>query len=97
MVAAADRDAAVAVLILVPALIGYVVIRPADHPSLRSRILGVQLLSLASSVIPLCMAILLLRFANEPDCLQIAWLWSAVFAWLIAVLLSVSLLRAGGR
>jgi hypothetical protein len=95
MVEAADRDAAVAVLILVPALIGYVVIRPADHPSLRSRILGVQLLSLASSVIPLCMAILLLRIANEPSCLQIAWLWSAAAAWLIAAVLLVSLVRAG--
>lgn len=97
MIDPADRDAVVAVLILIPALIGYVVIRPADHPSLRSRILGVQLLSLAASVIPLCMAILLLRYADDPTCLNRVWLAAVIFAWVIAAMMLVSVLRAGGE
>jgi hypothetical protein len=93
----ADIDAAVAVLILVPALIGYVVIRPSDPPLSRRYILGAQLLSLAASAVPLVMAVLLLRFSGDPDDLQTAWLWSMRTSWLFALLLFVSLLRAGVR
>lgn len=88
-------DAAVAVLILVPALIGYVVIRPSDHPLARRYIFGTQILSLAASGIPLLMAVLLLRFAGDPSCLKTAWLWSMVGSWLLALMLLGSLMGAG--
>jgi hypothetical protein len=90
-----DLDAAVAVLILVPALIGYVVIRPSDPPLARRYVFGAQLLSLAAGAIPLAMAVLLLRFSAEPSCLHTAWLWAMRASWLIAACLGVSFLRAG--
>ncbi|HET8863811.1 MAG TPA: hypothetical protein VFM94_11245 [Solirubrobacterales bacterium] len=93
----ANVDAAIAVLILIPALIGYVVIRPSDPPIVRRYVLGVQLLSLAASAIPLLMAVLLLRYGGDPDCLRLAWLWPMYASWLISLALGVSFLRAGSR
>jgi hypothetical protein len=93
--ATANVDAAVAVLVLVPALIGYVVIRPSDPPLARRYIFGTQLLSLAAGVVPLAMALLLLRFDARSACLQSAWVWSMVASWIIAGLLLVSVLNAG--
>src|SRR5436853_819630 len=87
-------DAAVAVLILVPALIGYVVVRPSDSPLARRYILGAQLLSLLAGAVPLVMAVLLLRFAHEPSCLTTTWLGCAVVSWLIAAALGFSLAKA---
>jgi hypothetical protein len=95
MSAASELDAAVAVLILVPALIGYVVMRPSDPPLVRRYVFGAQLLSLASGAIPLLMAVLLLRYANDPACLHDAWLWSMRASWFFAVLLMFSWLRSG--
>jgi hypothetical protein len=88
-------EAAVAILILVPALIGYVVVRPSDPPMLRRYVFGTQLLSLMASAVPLVMAVLLLRYAADPDCLQTAWLWSMVGSWVIVGLLLASLVGAG--
>jgi hypothetical protein len=92
-----NLDAAVAILVLVPALIGYVVIRPSDPPIARRYLLGVQLLSLFAAALPLLMAILLLRYGEDPDCLQTAWCWSMIGSWLIALLLGFSFIRAGAR
>ena len=83
-------DAAVAVLILVPALIGYVVIRPSDHPLTRRYVSGTQVLSLLASAIPLAMAALLLRFAESSSDLTTAWLWAMRGSWLIVLLLALS-------
>lgn len=88
-------EAAVAILILVPALIGYVVVRPNDPPLLRRYISGTQVLSLMASAVPLVMAVLLLRYSADPHCLQIAWLWSMITSWVIAGLLLFSLVGAG--
>jgi hypothetical protein len=93
--APANVDASVAVLILVPALIGYVVIRPSDPPLARRYIFGTQLLSLAAGVVPLGMALLLLRYDADRASLQSAWLWSIVASWIIVALLFVSVLKAG--
>lgn len=88
-------EAAVAVLILAPALIGYVASRPSDPPLARHYISGVQLLSLAAGAIPLVMAVLLLRYGGSPHCLHVSWLWAMRASWLLAASLAVSFLRAG--
>jgi hypothetical protein len=88
-------EAAVAVLILVPALIGYVVVRPNDPPVARSYILGTQILSLMAGAVPLVMVVLLLHYAGDNACLKTAWLCSMIASWLIAVALAFSLARAG--
>ncbi len=95
MVSPSHIDAAVAVLILIPALIGYVVIRPSDPPVARRFILGAQTLSLAASAVPLLMAVLLLRYSGDPACLQSVWVWPMRASWIIAACLAFSFLRAG--
>lgn len=88
-------DAAVAILILVPALIGYVVVRPADHPMARRYIVGIQLVSTAAAAVPLLMALLLIRFAEDPSGLHEAWRWPVYIAWALAAVLLGGLLGAG--
>ena len=89
-----NTDAAVSVLILIPALIGYIVNRPSDPPHARRFLLGVQLLSLAASAVPVVMAVLLLRYAGEGKSLQQAWLGPLIASWILAACLLVSWLRA---
>jgi hypothetical protein len=92
-----DVAAAVSVLILIPALLAYVVIRPSDPPEARRYLLGVQALALTAGAIPLAMAVMLLHYAHDPGCLTTAWLWSERATYLIAAMLTFSLLRAGNR
>lgn len=92
---AENIDGTVAVLILAPALIGYLVVRPADHPVARRHIVGVQALSLAAAVIPLAMAVFLLRFENDPGCLTEAWRWPVFVSWAIVAALLIGLRGAG--
>jgi hypothetical protein len=87
-------DAAVSVLILIPALIGYIVNRPSDPPHARRFLFGVQMLSLAASAVPLLMAVLLLRYAGDNDCLQRAWLGPLITSWAITGCLLFSWIRA---
>ena len=91
----ANVDASVAVLILVPALIGYLVVRPADHPISRRYIVGVQLVSAAAAAIPLGMAVLLIRYATEPAFLHPAWRWATYVSWVLVAVLFLSLAGAG--
>jgi len=88
-------DATVAVLILAPALIGYLVVRPSDHPVARRHLVGMQVLSVVAAVIPLAMAVLLLRYEGDPSCLSEAWRWPVYGSWALAALLLLGLLRAG--
>jgi hypothetical protein len=95
MAAPGHIDAATAVLILIPALIGYVAIRPSDPPVARRFILGAQILSVAAAAVPLVMAVLLLRYADQAHCLRLSWLWPMRTSWLLAALLAISFLRSG--
>lgn len=88
-------DGAVAVLILAPALIGYLVVRPADHPIARRHLVGVQALSVVAAVIPLTMAVLLLRYEDDPGCLTTAWRWPMYVSWALVVILLIGLRGAG--
>jgi len=40
--ALAEREASVAILAIVPAIVGYLVVRPAEHPVAKSYLLGVS-------------------------------------------------------
>lgn len=94
----ANIDATVAVLILAPALIGYLVVRPFDHPVARRHLVGIQILSLVAAVIPLAMAVLLLlRYEEELAALTDTWCRLVHVSWTITALLLIGLLRAGRR
>src|SRR4029077_2474209 len=75
----------------VPALLGYLLVRPGEHPLVRRHIVGVRLLVLGSGSIPVVAAIVLL--ANQrPDAsdVQPVWIGLTVIAWLIAGGLTLS-------
>lgn len=93
----ANIDATVAVLILAPALIGYLVVRPFDHPVARRHLVGIQILSLVAAVIPLAMAVLLLRYEDDLAALTDTWCRLVYVSWTTTALLLIGLLRAGRR
>lgn len=92
-----DLDGAVALLALVPALIGYFVFRPSDPPLVRRYLLGVQALAMLSALVPIVMAGFLLIYRSSGNKLHATWHWSVIATWVIVVLLTFSLLRAGTR
>jgi hypothetical protein len=87
--------ASVSVLILIPALIGYLVVRSTDHPMVRRYIVGIQVVAAASAAVPLAMSVLLIRFAEDPSCLHQAWHWAVYISWVLAAILLVGLVGAG--
>lgn len=88
-------DASVSVLILIPALIGYLVVRSTDHPMVRRYIVGIQVTAAASAAVPLAMSVLLIRFAEDANCLHQAWHWAVYISWVLTVILLVGLIGAG--
>ncbi len=91
-----DRvDASVAILVLVPALIGYLLVRTTDHPMIRAHIVGLQLVSLAAAAVPLAMAVTLIRYAGDSHCLEAIWCWLLVASWAFVAILGGGLLGAG--
>jgi hypothetical protein len=92
-----DLDGSVALLALVPALIGYFVFRPSDPPLVRRYLLGVQALAMLSALTPLVMAGLLLVYRGSGDKLHNTWYWCMLASWMIVVLLAFSFVRAGTR
>jgi hypothetical protein len=92
-----DLDGSVALLALVPALIGYFVFRPSDPPLVRRYLLGVQALAMLSALVPLVMAGFLLIYRDSGNKLHSTWHWSMIATWVFVALLGVSFLRAGTR
>jgi hypothetical protein len=90
-------DATVAILILAPALIGYLVVRPSDHPLARRYIVGIQVVSTIAAAVPLTMAVLLIRYAGDPSCLHRTWHVAMYVAWVFVAVLALGLLGAGGQ
>jgi hypothetical protein len=84
----ANIDASVAILVLAPALIGYLVVRPSDHPLARRYIVGIQIVSTLAAVVPVAMALLLIRYSDQPSGLRSSWLCSVVIAWSLAAVLA---------
>jgi hypothetical protein len=92
-----DLDGSIALLVLVPALIGYFVFRPSDPPLVRRYLLGVQALAMLGALVPPVMAGFLLIYRDSGDKLQSTWQWSMVATWVIVLLLAFSFMRAGVR
>lgn len=92
-----DLDGSVALLALVPALIGYFVFRPSDPPLVRRYLLGVQALAMLSALVPLVMAGLLLVYRDSGEKLHLAWHGCIIASWVLLALLAFSFLRAGTR
>ncbi len=92
-----DLDGVVALLLLVPALIGYFVFRPSDPPLVRRYLLGVQALVMLSALVPLVMAGFLLIYRDSGHKIHSTWHCSVILAWVLVALLAFSFARAGTR
>lgn len=92
-----SRDAGVALLVLVPAIIGYLVARPSDPAVVRRHLIGVQIVVSLAAAIPVTMGVLLLQYAANPDCLTTSWRVAVAASWLLTIMLIGSVLGAGSR
>jgi hypothetical protein len=88
---AAHEGAAVTVLVLVPAVLSYLLVRQQEHPILRKMLWGVRLLVLLSGMLPVLAAAVLLGFAKPTGAAVCGW-WiaCAAAAWAIVGLLALS-------
>jgi hypothetical protein len=84
-------DAAVTLFVLVPALLGYLVVRPGEHPLLRKHLSGVRLLLLLAGASPVFAAAVMLGWVH-PNGSDVFWYWFAlaVFSWIVTGLLLIS-------
>jgi hypothetical protein len=82
-----DVSPAVTTLLLVPGVLGVVVIRAGEHPTVRVHLAGVRTLLMTAGALPVAAAIALLAAGEQA---RWWWLGFAVIAWLIAGLLAAS-------
>lgn len=84
-------DAAVTALLVVPGLLGYLVVRPGEHPLVRRHLVGVRFLVIVAGAAPVVAAVTLL-IQHRPTGAEILryWLPLTVLAWLVAIVLTVS-------
>lgn len=92
---AQNADASVAVLTLIPALIGFLLVRPSDAPVLRKYLRGVQTMVVVAAAVPAAMAVMLVAYSGHPGSLYWPWLISASVATLVSCGLLLSVVRSG--
>lgn len=87
---------AVTILLLVPGLLGYLVIRPNEHPFVAARLRGVRRVVLLSGALAVIAAIVLLVEQSSNVCVVRGW-WTglAVTAWILTLILGLSWLLPG--
>jgi hypothetical protein len=86
-------EAAATLFLLAPALLGYLVIRPGEHPMLSEHLAGIRVLLLTVGATPVVATAILVSF-SVPTGADVRWWWFglAVTGWLVTGLLSMSLL-----
>lgn len=90
-----SENAATAILILVPALAGYVALRPEHHSVTRRHLAGIKVLIGLASIIPVAMAVTLVGSTSAS--LEEQWRVSTIVAWAVVVLLAISLRGASNE
>lgn len=100
-IVASHANLAATVLLIVPGLLGYLVVRPGEHPLVSRHLIGVRLLALLAGGLPVAAAILLLVHRTDrvlssgrvvpvvPD-VGLWWTWLAVAATVTTLLLGAS-------
>jgi hypothetical protein len=100
---AAQAGATVTVLLVVPALLGFLIVRPGEHPVTTKNLIGVRLLALLSGAIPVAAAVVLLavvpqattnprthqKVTSYPNLASDWWILAGV-AWYLALLVVFS-------
>jgi len=85
-----DVEPWVAVLLLVPALLAYVLVRPNEHPLAKRLLKTVRSLTLFAGAQPILGAITLLGYVRDPEGVLPFWAGYAVLGWLTVVALLLS-------
>jgi hypothetical protein len=80
---------AVTVLVLAPGLIGFLAVRPNQHPLLRRNVRSVRGLLVIAAAIPILGAVLLVVIGNA-TVVQACWIGLACLSWVLAALLGIS-------
>lgn len=86
----------VAVLVVVPAVLGIVVLRPRDHPLVAQHVSLLRLVTLTASLLPIIDAVLLLVVGSR-ETLKISFWVVAALAWVATIGTLVSFRVAGWR
>jgi hypothetical protein len=92
-----DPTAAVTVLVIVPALLGVVALRPTAHPRVFARLYGVQLLLYVSGALSVLSALVAIRYEHLVEPTRALWRDAAYGSYLVLGAVTVSLLRAVRR
>jgi hypothetical protein len=83
--------ATITTLLLIPALLGYLVVRPGEHPETRRHLIGVRALTLAAGSLPvLAAATLLATYKSDIDYARPWWKGYVIAAWVLTALLFAS-------
>jgi hypothetical protein len=95
---AKDTQSSVAILVLVPVLLGYIAVRPVVHPVAVAQVARVRDLLMISGALSLAAAVGLVRYAQlgQYDCVRILCRDLFFAELLIVVLISISWLRSRG-
>lgn len=91
-------EAAVSLALIAPALLAYLLIRPAQHAFARSFAVGVRRLLLLSGVLPIIAAAGIVISGAEPTtALELLFTALAGVAWVVALIISIALIALRGK
>jgi hypothetical protein len=90
------NTSAITTLLLVPTLLGYLIVRPNEHPMTREHLAGVRFMVLVSGLLPILAAVALIGAGKEPAASDVDYLWRdlAIAGGTLTTLLTVSLVFA---
>jgi hypothetical protein len=89
-----DPTSSVALLVIVPAVLGVITLRPRTHPRTFDRLVGVQLLLFLSGSLSIFSALVAIRFEKRLEPTRALWRDAAYGSYLVFILISFSLLIA---
>jgi hypothetical protein len=92
-------EPAVTALLLVPAILGYMMVRPGEHPMLRQLLAGVRVLLTVAGGLPVAAAVVLVAQGLKPSATSVLhwWLPFTLAAWAVVALLTLSWLLPAPR
>ncbi|MGO9955663.1 MAG: hypothetical protein ACLP50_06700 [Solirubrobacteraceae bacterium] len=89
-----DPTSSVAILVIVPAVLGAITLRPSVHPKTLDRLFGVQLLLFASGSLSVFSALVGVRFEKQLEPTRALWRDAAYGSYVVLIMISISLLVA---
>jgi hypothetical protein len=89
-----DATSSVAILLIVPAVLGLIALRPAVHPRTLDRLVGVQLLLFGSGSLSIFAAFVAVRYEKHLEPTRALWRDAAYGSYTILLMLTITLVVA---